>query len=288
MAESVKETAAKDHNLASTIEQMGGVHARAYELTRQIRLAMEAHVQPLKDQRKKLVKNACTDAGINVKQFNRFHAIYQDEQDAGDFEDEAETDKVKLGLEINYRALAKGAMVDWVKTLEEVDEAKAEAAPAAPAATPAAPAPDPLEDPAPAEAKETAKKAGAKKAPAKKKVDLVSPPKKDEEKPALLRADYERWLTFTQAHDTDEAMAFMRMGEKGWATFSAQAKLAEESSNDPLKLLTVDDGGTGALGVLVDTEAMDDLLSALRADGYDVVLMMDGENATLQPAFEDA
>jgi hypothetical protein len=290
MAENVKETAGREHNLAANIERMGQVHARAYDLKKQIDAAIEAHVTPLKEERKRLVKNACTDAGVNVKQFNRFHAIYQDERDAEDFEDQAEADKVKLGLEINYRALAQGEMVDWIKALQTAETVQEPGDEPGDAGQPAAPASDPLADP-PADPQPAAeaKATGAKKAAAKKKVDLASPsPKPGASKPALSLADYKRWLALTAAHDTDEAVALMRLHEKGWATFSMQADLVAKTVSTPLTLHKVDDGGSGTVGVLLDTDAMDEHAMDLRRAGYDVALMMDDETATLQPAYEDA
>ena len=80
----------------------------------------------------------------------------------------------------------------------------------------------------------------------------------------------------------------MRVDEKGWATFSAQADMAAKTVSAPLTLHKVDDGGSGTVGVLLDTEAMDEHAMELRRAGFDVVLMMDEDSATLQPAYEDA
>ncbi len=117
MAETVKESANREHNRGSLLAQRQVAHREILALERQIEALKETHIKPLQKQISKKKKNVCTDEGCNIKQFNAWHTIFRQQEDAKQFEDEGARDKVLDGIRIGYEALSEGEMLDFVSVL---------------------------------------------------------------------------------------------------------------------------------------------------------------------------
>lgn len=101
------------HNVGDRAELMNNLFKQIFNTEQDIAALIEEHIDPLKQDKKKLWRTLKKDLDIEREDLELFYKLYKRDRLAAQYDEEVR-DKIRDNCREIYAALQKGGQIDWL------------------------------------------------------------------------------------------------------------------------------------------------------------------------------